>query len=149
MKAKLAVSAALVSAMLGGCSISPEKITRYPEKGNVATAGVGESIYTYDKKGKVFVDYMNGKATNQTNSVKQEIIYSGLSKGELKITYREYMNDYARASFFQDATYDYSPPASTMISFKGAQVEILDANNTQVKYKVLKGFSDEQLEPMK
>lgn len=135
--------------LLVGCSITPETINRYPERGIISTVGVGEAIYTYDKKGKVFVDYMNGTATNQTNSVKQEIIYSGLSKGELKITYREYMNDYARASFFQDATYDYSPPSSTMISFKGAQVEILDANNTQVKYKVLTGFTDEQLEVAK
>ncbi|EBA00430.1 hypothetical protein [Marinobacter sp. ELB17] len=148
MKKTLMLGAVLAVTSLAGCSIMPETISRDPEKGTVSTAGVGEAIYTYDKKGKVFVDYMNGKSTNQTDSVKQEIIYSGLSKGELKITYREYMNDYARASFFQDATYDYSPQASTMISFKGAQVEILDANNTQVKYKVLKGFSDEQLKPM-
>jgi hypothetical protein len=148
MKKTIATGGLLALLTMSGCSITPEMINRHPDKENISTTGVGEAIYTYDKKGKVFVDYMNGTTTNQTNSVKQEIIYSGLSKGELKITYREYINDYARASFFQDATYDYTPPSSTMISFKGAQVEILDANNTQVKYRVLKGFSNEQLKPM-
>ena len=148
MKIKLLISALIVSMSLG-CSILPEKINRFPEKDSVTTTGVGEAIYTYDKQGKVYIDYMNAKATNHTDSVKQELIYSGYSNGELKITYREYMNHFARESFFQLATYEYSIPGSTIISFKGAEVEILDANNVQIKYRVLKGFREEQLEPLK
>jgi len=128
---------------MSGCAITPETINRYPDIGKISTAGVGEAIYTYDKKGEQFIDYMSGKTINQTNSVKQEIIYSGFSKGVLRVTYREYINDYARAAFYQDATYDYAPPSSTMITFKGAQVEVLDADNTQIKYRVIKGFSNE------
>jgi len=147
---KTIVTGGLIALLtMSGCAITPETINRYPDIGKISTAGVGEAIYTYKKDGKIFVDYLNNKKTNQTDSVKQEIIYSGFSNGVLRVTYREYINDYARAAFYQDATYDYAPPSSTMISFKGAQVEILDANNTQVKYRVLKGFSDEQLEPMK
>ena len=31
----------------------------------------------------------------------------------------------------------------TIISFKGAKIEVLEANNIQIKYKVIKGFSNE------
>ncbi|MEK7486339.1 MAG: hypothetical protein AABZ60_18610 [Planctomycetota bacterium] len=127
-----------------GCSITPESIRRHPAVGEISTVGMGDSIYTYEKQGKVFNDYMNGINTQQTPSWRYELLYSGLSKEILKITYREFANDLARASFFQEASYDYNKNGPTMVSFKGAKVEVLSADNNGIKYKVLSGFTDEE-----
>ena len=128
---------------LAGCSITDEAYFRNPEFGVTSTAGIGDPIYRYRKQGKVFHDYMNAKESNMTDSKQFEILYSGLSKGELKVTYREFINDLARSSFYQEASYDYSG-GKTMITFKGAKVEVLNANNQQIQYRVLNGFSGEE-----
>lgn len=142
------ISAIILTGCVSSPKIYPEKITRTPEKNILSTTGIGESIYTYDKQGKEYFSMVTYTAVNVTNSIKQEIVYSGFSRGVLKITYREYLNDYARASFFQDAEYDYTPKTKTIISFKGAKIEILDANNNEIKYKVLMGFKNEQKKPL-
>lgn len=141
---KILVVLLCVAWLVFGCSITPESIQRHPAIGEVSTAGVGDPIYTYKKQGKVFNDYMNGQVTQQTPSWKYELLYSGISKEILKITYREFANDLARASFFQEASYDYNKNGSTMVSFKGAKVEILSADNNGIQYKVLSGFTDEE-----
>lgn len=134
----------VLSTIIAVCSVTPPTIMRDPEVGVVSTAGIGDVMYVYTKTPQVFVDDMNAKATNQTDGLQQVIVYSGLAKSELKILYREYVNDFARASFFQDATYEYSPPGSTKIKFKGAELEVLDATNTEIKYKVISGFTGEE-----
>ena len=130
--------------IIAGCSVMPPTIMRDPEVGVVSTSGIGDVMYVYTKAPQAFVDDMNAKATNQTDGLQQVIVYSGLAKSELKILYREYVNDFARESFFQDATYEYSPPDSTKIKFKGAELEVLDATNTEIKYKVISGFTGEE-----
>ena len=44
----------------------------------------------------------------------------------------------ARPSFSNDIEYDLSD--SKQIGYKGALIEVTDANNQDIKYKVLKGF---------
>jgi len=138
----------LLFASLTGCStIIPSEITAYPNKNTVNTAGIGESIYTYRKTAKARIDYdkwAKETKTYITDSVQQELIYSGYSKGVLKIKYREYANDLARSSYYQDVTYDYTPSTIIPISFKGAKIEVLNANNNEIKYEVLNGFSNEE-----
>lgn len=143
-KAGVLLCSLILLAVITGCSVTPATTMREPAIGTVATTGIGDAMYVYKKTPQVFVDYMNAKSTNQTNGFQQEIVYSGLAKSELKILYREYVNDMARASFFQDAVYEYSPPASTTIKFKGAVLEVLDASNTEIKYKVISGFTGEE-----
>ena len=69
-------------------------------------------------------------------SMKKEILYNGKSKDTIKITYREYVNDMARPAFYQDLNYDLVE--SKVIGFKGTQIEIIDATNSEIKYKVIK-----------
>jgi hypothetical protein len=69
-------------------------------------------------------------------SMRKEILYNGKSKDTIKITYREYMNDMARPAFYQDLNYDLIE--SKIIGFKGTQIEIIDATNSDIKYKVIK-----------
>jgi len=148
MKTKAILSTIIILVGLVGCSVTPERIDRHPAYNQPSTTGIGESIYTYDKQGKVFNDYMNAKNTNWSDSIKYELLYSGYSKGVLKLTYREFVNDLARASFYQDATYDYTGGQSE-ISFKGARILIIAADNNKIHYKVIQGFTGEQLKAKK
>jgi hypothetical protein len=69
-------------------------------------------------------------------SMRKEILYNGKSKDTIKITYREYMNDMARPAFYQDLNYDLAE--SKIIGFKGTQIEIIKATNSDIQYKVIK-----------
>ena len=69
-------------------------------------------------------------------SMRKELLYNGKSKDTIKMTYREFQNDMARPAFFQDLSYDLIE--SKIIGFKGTQIEIIDATNSEIKYKVIK-----------
>ncbi|WP_298899938.1 hypothetical protein [uncultured Psychroserpens sp.] len=74
----------------------------------------------------------------QKNYFKQEFIYNGRVGNGLKFIYREYVEDYARPAFTQDLQYDLSE--SKIIGFRGLRIEVLNATNTEIKYKVLNHF---------
>lgn len=68
----------------------------------------------------------------QIGSFKQELIYNGKSKDTLRVSYREYVDDLARPSYFQDLTYDLSE--SKEIAFRDIKMEVLEATNTNIKF---------------
>jgi hypothetical protein len=70
---------------------------------------------------------------------KQEFIYNGRVGNALKFVYREYIDDYARPAFTQDLQYDLSE--SKIIGFRGLRIEVLNATNTNIEYKVLNQFN--------
>ncbi len=70
---------------------------------------------------------------------KQEFIYNGRVGNALKFIYREYINDYARPAFTQDLQYDLAE--SKIIGFRGLRIEILNATNTKIEYKMLNNFN--------
>lgn len=71
-------------------------------------------------------------------SFTQELIYNGRSGDTVKFLYRELSNSMLRAPFTQDIQYDLKQ--SPVVGFKGVRIEIVDATNTQLKYKVLTSF---------
>lgn len=73
-------------------------------------------------------------------SFRQELIYGGRVGDQIKVTYREYSGDFARAAFSQEVQYDLT--TDKLIGFKGVRVEILSATNTKLVYKVLRSFPD-------
>lgn len=75
----------------------------------------------------------------RNDSFKYELLYQGISKGSLKLSYREYINDFARPAFFQDVTYDLDSTPTT-ITFRTVRLEVLSANNNQISYRVLSSF---------
>jgi hypothetical protein len=77
--------------------------------------------------------------TDCEDCLMQELIYRGVVGNILKFTYREFIGDYARPSFFQELEYDIK--SENIVGFKGARVEILQTSNTSIKYKVKKIFS--------
>jgi hypothetical protein len=75
----------------------------------------------------------------QTN-FKQELLYNGKSNNTVKFMYREFSESLARPSFSQEVQYVLSE--SKVIGFKGLRIEIIDASNINLTYKVLKSFPD-------
>jgi len=76
---------------------------------------------------------------NQMN-LDQKFIYNGRTGDTLKFTYREFTaSGYARDAFTQDVQYDLKE--GSVIGFKGARLEVLEATNRQITYKVLAYFS--------
>ena len=73
---------------------------------------------------------------------KQELIYNGRVDNYIKFLYRELFFGTARSPFNQEVQYDIND--GNTIGFKGLRIEILEATNTKIKYRVLNSFPDFQ-----
>jgi hypothetical protein len=82
------------------------------------------------------------KIMREQAKFRREAIYQGVSKGVLKMSFMEFVNDYARPAFTQDIFYDMRSDGTATIAFKGLRVEILSVKGSTVQYKVLQPFSD-------
>lgn len=71
---------------------------------------------------------------------RQELIYGGRIGSQIRVTYREFSNDRIRSGFTQEAQYDID--ADKVIGFKGVRIEVIDASNTDITYKVVRSFPD-------
>jgi hypothetical protein len=69
----------------------------------------------------------------------QTLIYSGRIGNKINIAYREFSNNTARPAFNNDVEYDLSE--SMVIGYKGAEIEIVEATNRMIKYKVVRNFN--------
>ncbi|MFA0066227.1 hypothetical protein [Vibrio breoganii] len=72
------------------------------------------------------------------NSFQQTLIYNGRVGDKINIGYREYSNNRARPAFSNEVEYDLS--ASKTIAYKGAVIEVIDANNSSITYKLIRNF---------
>lgn len=71
---------------------------------------------------------------------KQEFIYNGKVGNGIKFIYREFINDYARPAFTQDLQYDLSE--DKVIGFRGLRLEVINASNTKIEYRILNYFAN-------
>ena len=67
-------------------------------------------------------------------SFKQELIYNGKSQNTIKLTYREFKDDFARPAISQELTYDLSE--GKIIEYRAMKVEILEATNSGIRFIV-------------
>lgn len=72
---------------------------------------------------------------------RQELIYGGVSKGSVRLTYREFKGDLARPAFTQELSYDLAD--GNEIGFRGGRFRIESANNLSINYTVIKQLSVE------
>ena len=85
--------------------------------------------------------YKVGKIIDRKQpNFRQELIYGGRVGNQIKVTYREFSGDFVRSAFAQEAQYDLSTEQT--IGFKGVRIQVLEATNTRLRYKVLKSFPD-------
>ncbi|HFC8486894.1 TPA: hypothetical protein ACFP4K_001549 [Neisseria subflava] len=81
------------------------------------------------------------KKINSTNAngFQQNLLYSGKIGNRIKLSYREFQNNMARQAFSNDVEYDLSE--SHQVGYKGALLEIINATNQSVTYKVIRNFN--------
>jgi hypothetical protein len=70
---------------------------------------------------------------------KYELLYQGISSKTLRLSYREYVNDFARPAYFQDVSYEITQ-FPTDISFRTVRISVLGADNGGIRYMILSGF---------
>lgn len=81
-------------------------------------------------------------STAGSQGFRKELIYQGISGQVINLAYREYVDNMARPAYQQEVTYNLEPGETTEARFQGAVIEIFDANNNQIEYRVVEGFRD-------
>ena len=71
--------------------------------------------------------------------IQRTLIYSGKSGSKINVGYREFSGNMARPAFSNNVEYDLSE--SNQIGYKGALLEIIEATNRFITYKVLSNFN--------
>jgi len=75
----------------------------------------------------------------KADSLRQQIEYMGKSGEVLEFTYSEFKDDMARSAFTRTFKVDLNE--GSILNFKGAKVEIIEATNSGIKYKIINGFN--------
>jgi len=76
------------------------------------------------------------------DSFKYEALYQGKIGNKIKISYREFIDNTARAAFTQDIEYQLNENnRPTIIGFKGLRIKIIKATNLNIKYSVIKDYN--------
>lgn len=78
------------------------------------------------------------KVSERGTSFQQTLLYSGRVGNKINIGYREFSNNTARPAFNNDVEYDLS--SSSVIGYKGAQLEVIKADNTSITYRLIRNF---------
>lgn len=73
------------------------------------------------------------------DTVQRTLIYNGKVGNKINVGYREFSGNAARPAFSNSVEYDLSESRS--VGYKGALLEILEATNRSIKYKVLANFN--------
>jgi len=71
---------------------------------------------------------------------KMELVYQGVADNVLRMAYREYKENLARPAFHQDLTYTLEEEGPTEVSFRSLRIEVTEADNSGLKYRVLQGL---------
>jgi hypothetical protein len=98
----------------------------------------GYGFITKDYQGIDYVkkDYVNYDKCS--SCFRKEFIFNGKSENNLKFIYREYSDNMLRPAFTQELQYDLRD--GNIIGFKGLRIEVINANNTSIRYKIIKYF---------
>jgi hypothetical protein len=86
----------------------------------------------YELKRRI-VDVVDATAFQQT------LLYNGRVGNKINIGYRETFSDRARQAFSNNVEYDLSD--SKIISYRDAQIEVIEATNQKITYRVVRNFS--------
>jgi len=78
----------------------------------------------------------------QSDSFQQTLIYSGKVGNKINVGYREFSNNLARPAFNNAVEYDLTD--SKIIGYRGARIEVIEATNEFIRYKVIQNFNKAQ-----
>ncbi|MFA5233872.1 MAG: hypothetical protein WC390_05660 [Sulfurimonas sp.] len=71
------------------------------------------------------------------DSFKYQVLYQGKVENKIKISFREFKNDFIRPAFTQDIEYALESDGTTIIGFKNLRIKVLKATNFDITYKVV------------
>lgn len=108
------------------------------ETSEICVISVFSATTCYDAKFK-----LETQLSESGNSFQQTLIYSGKIGNKINISYREFSNNLARPAFNNNVEYDLSE--SNIIGYKGAELEIIKADNRSITYKVIRNFPNTDL----
>lgn len=81
---------------------------------------------------------INEKSIDSASAFQRTLIYNGSIGQKINISYREFSGGNARQAFTNNVEYDMSK--SKVINYKGAEIEVVDYDNSSITYKVKKYF---------
>jgi len=73
------------------------------------------------------------------DSFQETLIYNGKVGSKINVGYREFSGSLARPAFNNNVEYDLSE--SNTIGYKNAKLEIIEATNQYIKYRVIENFN--------
>jgi len=73
-----------------------------------------------------------------SSNFRKTLIYSGRVGDKIRLSYREFSNGMARDAFTNEVEYDFSN--GSKIGYSSAEIEIISATNTLIKYRVISNF---------
>jgi len=88
-----------------------------------------DSRYALIKKPVIFED-----------SVQQTLIYNGKIGNKITLGYRTTVGKSQNQAYSNNVEYDLGE--SNLVGYKGAEIEILEATNRSIRYKVIRNFND-------
>ncbi|OHY89887.1 hypothetical protein BJD16_06040 [Aeromonas sobria] len=91
------------------------------------------SLNNVKAQGKIY-----DKTIYDSSAFQQTLIYTGKVDNRIRFTYREFSGNTARMPFSTEVEYDLNE--SNIISYQGATIEVIKANNRSVTYKVMSNF---------
>jgi hypothetical protein len=112
------------------------------KKGKYRICQTSMGMRAYCVKDLTDNDVVAGDAFVYTeNTLQQTIEYSGRSGDVLKFNYSEFYDGFARQAFTREFQIDLGE--GNVAAFKGAIIEVIEATNVQIKYKVIRNFSSD------
>lgn len=103
-------------------------------------AAYGNNDYLYPLQEKVRYTLTQTPPTLTQDSFRYIVLYQGKAGSSIKLSFREFKDDYARPAFTQDVQYDLNSKGDTEIGFKGMRMLVHTATNTSITYTVIDDF---------
>lgn len=80
------------------------------------------------------------KIAEKTTKITEQLTYGGIANRIVRIGYREYGDDLSKPVAFQELQYDLNE--SEVITFRDLTIQVVEASNKQIRFKVLTGPAD-------
>lgn len=114
----------------------PKGVLAYETKYELCVVKEFLQIKTWCKSGATYSE--TKKSLTGTDSFQQTLIYSGKLGSKIDIGYREVSNDLTRSVFNKRLEHDLTE--STIIDYRGARIEVIEATDEFIKYRVMRNF---------
>jgi hypothetical protein len=86
------------------------------------------------------IEYQKTDFPGNKKGHRMELIYRGISNQTVNLTYREYKDDFARPASQEEIASELDPKRSTLIDFKGAEIDVMQASGSKITYRIKRGF---------